>query len=528
MEKYLDQAGILLQDVVRSRDISTLVVLHRLRDLAMVLDKLKLDDECRLTGDCALDLAEALVRHSPEFKEEQADALVFIAELSVYQLRARALFIQAVSISEEMVENNASHSNPNKCRILEVLGRAGSWALRHPDHQDHQDHNGHLGAQWLERAVQLFTKVLPPITVNTRFISILYSNYGYTFLQREQYSNALEAYYASVSYSRTLVSIDPAAHNDCLARALYGMGTALCEIGKYDDAIVACKEALEICMTMSAQDPLQYNELMANILASYAVTLGRLKRVPEAAAAVAKQAVSLFRNLAQTRNEYRYFLWFSLIAHGNSYGSLGQHAEAVLAYQEAILLGRAFAATDSEQEIWLIVSLHEIAISFYALDKHAEANTAATEALERNRGKVIEGCDYEPDFRACLVCKRGIIPDSLQNDSPFLSGLRRAFSSTNAPSAHNPPINVVHPSGLGQSGVASEAPVPVHLDPMAPSPPYPPSNQSHSQEVTDTSTVTPQPTGATVEVPVRRKKDKFLGLFRGNWSRWKNGLHFPW
>ena len=60
MEEYLDQAEILLQNVVQSHDISTLVVLHHLRDLAEVLDDLKLYDECRLTGNCALDLTEAL------------------------------------------------------------------------------------------------------------------------------------------------------------------------------------------------------------------------------------------------------------------------------------------------------------------------------------------------------------------------------------------------------------------------------------------------------------------------------------
>jgi tetratricopeptide (TPR) repeat protein len=414
LEEYLDQAEILLQDVVQSRDISTLVVLHRLRDLAMVLDKLKLDDECRLTGDCALDLVEALVRHSPEFKEEQADALALIAELSVYQPRARALFIQAVSISEEMVENNALHSNPDKCRVLEVLGRAGSWATRHLDHPDHPDHYDHLGAQWLGRAVQLFTEVLPPITVNTRFISDLYSHYGAALLQRDQGSDALKAYYESVSYSRTLVSIDPAVHNDALARALCGVGTTFMGIGKYDDAIVACKEALEICTIISAQDPLRYNDLMASILFSYGISLGKLKRVPEAAA-VEEQAISLFRNLAQTKNEHRYLLWCTLIAYGNSYGSLGQHAEAVLVYQESILLARALAATGPE---CLIGSLHEIAISFHALGKHAEAYTAATEALERNLGEVIEGCDYKPDFKACFVCQRGSILASLLEVSP--------------------------------------------------------------------------------------------------------------
>jgi tetratricopeptide (TPR) repeat protein len=419
MEKYLDQAGILLQDVVQSRDISTLVVLHRLRDLAMVLDKLKLDDECRLTGDCALDLAEALVRHSPEFKEEQADALVFIAELSVYQPRARALFIQAVSISEEMVENNASHSNPNKCRIVEVLGRAGSWALLHPDHPDHPDHSDHLGAQWLGRAVQLFTKVLPPITVNTRLISNLYINYGVTLLQREQYSNALEAYYESLSHCRILVSIDPAAHNDALARALYGVGTALCEIGKYDDAIVAFKEALEICTIISAQDPLQHNELMASVLVSYGTTLGKLKRVPEAAA-VQQQAISFLRNLTQS-DVYRYLLSQALHLYGNDCASLGQHAEAVLAFQESILLQRAIIATHFAQGTRLEGSFHDIAISFNALDKHAEADAAATEALEGNHGWLFEDCQYAPDYRACFVCQRASILDSLDSLDSLLN-----------------------------------------------------------------------------------------------------------
>jgi hypothetical protein len=84
MGYFLDQAEILLRDVVQSRDVSTLVVLHHLRDLAKVLDKLRLYDECRLTGNCALDLAEALSRRLFEFREEQAETLSLIAELSVY------------------------------------------------------------------------------------------------------------------------------------------------------------------------------------------------------------------------------------------------------------------------------------------------------------------------------------------------------------------------------------------------------------------------------------------------------------
>ena len=107
MEEYLGQAEILLRDVIQSRDISTLVALYRLRDLSKVLDNLELYNECRLTGNCALNLAEALGRLSLEFRNEQAETLALIAELHVHRPRARTLFIEAASICEDVVANNA-------------------------------------------------------------------------------------------------------------------------------------------------------------------------------------------------------------------------------------------------------------------------------------------------------------------------------------------------------------------------------------------------------------------------------------
>jgi len=98
--------------------------------------------------------------------------------------------------------------------------------------------------------------------------------------------------------------------------------------------------------------------------------------------------------------------------HGKSCYSLGQYAEAVLAFQESILLQRTFAATDSEKED-LGISLHDAASSFRALSKYTEANAAATEALEMNHGRVFEHCDSAPDFELCFVCQRGMTRQSL-------------------------------------------------------------------------------------------------------------------
>ena len=388
MEEFLDQAGILLENVAQSRDMSTLVVLHHLRDLSRVLDNLKLYDECRLTGNCALDLAEALGRRSVGFRQEQAETIALIARLHVYQPRARTLFIHAVSIGEEVVENNPSHSN--KIRLFIVLGRAGSWA------------SGDLRAQWLERAIELMTKELPPTMVQPHLRGVIYYNYGHSLYQLKQYANAAEAYHESVSTRRTLFSDNPAKHSYHFAETLTNMGTALCRLGKLDDAIAAYKEVLDICTAMSAPDPHRYNELMANTLIHYGITLMELKQFSEAAALL-KQAISICRNLGREQTEK---LCGALHNYGNSCYSLGKHAEAVLAYQEFIPLWRARAATDPEEEIYLRWALHDIANSFNALGKYVEADAAAIEALERNHGRVFEPCDYPPEFKSCFVCQK--------------------------------------------------------------------------------------------------------------------------
>jgi hypothetical protein len=207
-----------LRDVVRSHDVSTLVVLHRLRDLAEVLDNLKLYDECRLTGNCALDLAEALGRRSLEFRQEQAETLALIAGLSVYRPRARTLFIQAVSICEEVVENNGSHSN--KHSLFYLLCRAGYRA------------SDDLDMQWLERAIHLMTKEIPPTMVHPVFRSSMYFTFGVGLRQLKQYSHSVDAFLEAIPIRRPLANSNPAEHNFYLAQSLRSMGVSLNILGK--------------------------------------------------------------------------------------------------------------------------------------------------------------------------------------------------------------------------------------------------------------------------------------------------------
>ena len=406
MEEFLDQAERLLRDVVQSRDISTLVVLHHLCDLTGILDKLQLYDECRLTGDCALGLAEALGRRSLEFRQEQAETLVLIAGITVYQSRARTLFIRAVSICEEVVENDASHSNKKK--LLFVLGSAGSWAV---------DSLGALGAQWLERAVRLMANELPPSMVDPDSRRAIYYNYGNCLSSLKQHANATAAYHESISSCRILVNNNPAKYNYRIAKTLMNMATTFDDLGQYEDAIVAFQEVLDIGIAMSTQNPLQFNELMARTLINYGTTLGNLNRFSEAAA-MQKEAVSFYRKLVQTGHEWTQLHCAALYSYGSSCYSLGKHAEAVLAYQESILLQRARAATHPEEEIYLKRALHNIANSFNALGNRVESNAAAIEALERNHGRGFEPCIFPPNFMSCLVCQRVVTREHGRGSRP--------------------------------------------------------------------------------------------------------------
>ena len=249
------------------------------------------------------------------------------------------------------------------------------------------------------------TKELPPTMLDSGFRSVIYYNYGNGLYELKQYANTAEAYHESVSTHRTLVSNNPAKHSYQFAVALGNMGNTLDELDKHDGAIAAYKEALDICTAMSAPDPLQYNGLMADTLSNYGMTLAKLKQFSEAAALL-KQAISIYRNIGREQPE---ILCRALHNYGYSCYSLGNHAEAVLAYQESIPMRRARAATDSEEEKHLSMALHCIANSFNALGRCGEANAAAIDALERNHGKVFEWCNDAPYFKSCFVCQRGTI-----------------------------------------------------------------------------------------------------------------------
>ena len=391
MEQFLDQAEALLRDIVRFRDTSAITLLHDLRNLAEVLDHLKLYDECSLTGNCALDLAEALVRRSLEFRTEQAETIALIAGLSVYQPRARVLFIQAVSLCEEVIATNALDTN--KMSLLVVL----RWASKVLNGDS-------ICIQWLEDAVQIMTD-LPLSIVPNELRSVIYYNYGLCLWKLGKYVRAVEVQHNGVHIYRELASVNPVRYTSDLVGALESLALSFYHLGQYDDADAVYKEALEHCRTVPARAAPQCSGQLARILYNYGNTLGALKQVPKALE-MEKEALSLYRELAQTETKFTTWCCYACLRYARSCHLLEQHTEAVVAYQESIPLLRARVVLNSDKERYLVVALHNMARSLHALGQDTQADDAATEALQMNQQMVLNGCTNSPDFDSCFVCRR--------------------------------------------------------------------------------------------------------------------------
>ena len=401
MVQFLDQAEELLQAIVRCHDTSAITLLHHLRDLAEILDNLKLYDECRLTGNCALDLAEALVRRSLEFRNEQAETFALIAGLTVYQPRARTLFTQAVSLCEEIIDTNALDTN--KLSLLVVFRRASKVL-----------HGDSICYHWLENAVRIMID-LPLSIVSNEFRSVIYYNFGLCLQALAQYARAAEAQHKAVSICRELASENPMKYPSYLARALASLGLSLHALGKHDDAAAASKEALEHCRTASVQGTLQYGAQLADTLYNYGIALNHINQTSKALE-VEREAVSLYYELAQTETECTKWHCYALHVYGWCCHLLGRHTEAVAAYQESISLLHAQPETNPEEETYLVVALHNMASSFHALGQETQAHAAATEALHMNQQRVLKSCRRSPNFNTCFVCQRADAPKHQKSD----------------------------------------------------------------------------------------------------------------
>jgi tetratricopeptide (TPR) repeat protein len=395
-----------------------MVVSRRLRDLAILLDKLNLTTECILVGNCALSLVRAIGPWSPELQLEQAETLACIASLSPYRPHARALFLQAVTLCEGAVAQNCSRLH--KKSYLGILDRAGYWSEEHPD----------LGIQWLGQAIRIMTTEVPPTMVNDITRSRVYLNYSLRLLRLGQFSEAMEAGQKAVSLRRALSGTNPMMGKKGLTRALISLGISLGELRKYEDSVAAFEEALELDHDFMSQDPRSVFDHTL-ILINYGSTLIYMKQVSKAAE-LHQKAVTYCRVLVRMDAKYTLDLCRALRHYGMDCYLLDWHSKAIPVFEESISLARSLAKAGSTRaQADLRFSLHYMANSLHILERKYEAGAAAREFLQQNDAAPLNTCGITIEGRICFICGRRPIwndamclsePDQCDSSVVFTTG----------------------------------------------------------------------------------------------------------
>jgi len=301
--------------MIESRDVPTIEAIHRLRDLAIVLDQLKLQKECLAVGDYTMRLAQALGSRGVEFRKEQAETISLIAGLGVYQSRACPLFIQAISICEALVIEDSSDSA--KMVLVRTLDRAGSRVKSHDA----------LRAQWLGRVIDLIAG-LPSAMVTDNLRGVVYFKYGVILNHLGEHQKALVAGERAVALCHSLVShYSGSMYKENLANALYNYGDTHFKMGHLEDALSVQQEAISLYRSLVSDDQEELRNL-AKALHKCGILHFKMGHL-EDALSVQQEAVTLYRTLvADGQDELRIDLADALYNCGNIHSKMGYLEDA--------------------------------------------------------------------------------------------------------------------------------------------------------------------------------------------------------
>ncbi|MEW1723227.1 tetratricopeptide repeat protein [Streptomyces sp. NPDC093109] len=169
-----------------------------------------------------------------------------------------------------------------------------------------------------------------------------------------------------------------------LARALALYANALCESGRYEEAITAAEESLAVAGARRSPTQTGYT------LHVRSTALAGTGRLDEALVAVA-ESVAAYRDAVPRRADRSMgHTVNALRAYGWTLDRLGRAADSVAAYQECAGLLRDMPARQSLSHARLeIVVLAELATALRDLDRFDEAIEVATRAREQTDARVL-------------------------------------------------------------------------------------------------------------------------------------------
>ena len=421
IEDLLKSARELLQNMVEAKNVSTIGAIHRLRDLATVLDQLKLREECLVVGDCAIKLAQALGLRDVTFQGVTAQTITLIAGLDVYKSRMRPLFIQAISICEASVIEDESDSA--KMILLLVLTYAGAHAEDHPA----------LCARWLGRAVDLIAE-LPSSMVTDEVRSLVYGPYGMSLCKLEQYPKALAAEEHAVALLRPLASkYDGPLYKEILAFALRSHGFILRKMGRHVNALSVEHEAVSLLHALVVCGQEKQKKQLAATLLTYGHTLREMGRL-EDALIIQQGTIPLCRALVvHGEEEAKKMLAGALLHYGYTLYKMGRLEDTLSVRQEAISHLRALVTHGEEQKEHLAGVLLHYGYTLYEMGRLENALCVQRETISLCRALAVHG-EEKPKkmlavaLRSCghTFSKMGRLEDALSVQQEADS-LLRAF-----------------------------------------------------------------------------------------------------
>ena len=380
MKKQLEQAEGLLQAMVEAKDVPTIEVIHRLRDLAKVLDHLKFQEECLVVGDCAIKLARAFGSRAVEFQIEEVQTILVIARLNVYKSQACPLFIQAIAICDAFAMMDGS--DLAKLELVHALGTAGSHYGLRPE----------LAAQWLSRALGLISE-LPSAMVTSKLRGAAYINYGAALGYLKAGSKALAVAEQAVVFSRSLgAGYGQMMDKYRLVIALSNYGKILHDMGHLKDALSVQQEAVSLCRTLAVDEHNEHKNYLADALHNYGNTLHSMGHL-EDALSVRQEAVSFYRALAvDEHNEHKRSLAGALHNYGNTLHGIGHLEDALSVRQEAVSLYRALVVDENnEHKRSLAGALHNYGNTLHGMGHLKDALSVQQEAVSLCRALAVAG-----------------------------------------------------------------------------------------------------------------------------------------
>jgi len=407
--------------MIEEKDVPTIEAIHRLRDLAIVLDQLKLQDECLVVGNCAMQLAQALGLRAVEFQKVATQTISLIARLDAYKSRMCPLFIQAISICEIFAIEDGSDSA--KVTLVEVLGYAGAYPQIHPA----------LCAQWFERAIDLIVN-LPSAMVHDELRGVVYINYGISLAILKEYSKALAAQEHAVTFYRSLESkYDVPHYKRHLATALRVRAWTLADMGRYEDALSEGREIVSLFRGLAVHGQDEHKNGLGEALLNYGRALLRVGR-HEDALSKGQEAVSLFRGLSvhgqdESENGGR---GEALLNHGRALFEMGRHEDALSKEQEAVSLFRGLAVHgQDEHKNGLGEALMNHGHALFEMGRHEDALGVEQEAVSLFRSLAVHGRDGPKQNLAlallnhgCTLFKMGRYDDALSEEQEVVSLFR--------------------------------------------------------------------------------------------------------